>query len=105
MPARYPWKEIQFIPGDCNMRVRAIRTVLGAYDLCLAFIDPADIQPAFDTIRTLTRGRRMDLILNRLCADRSLDLLLGLQVLTRGFPLHGLLRYPVGGCSRPCAGR
>jgi three-Cys-motif partner protein len=61
--ARAPEKDVKVIPGDCNLEVRQIEPP--ASSLGVAFIDPTGVSPlGFDTLRILTRGRRIDLILN-----------------------------------------
>ena len=52
--------KIEFIPGDCNEVVDRIRPT----DLSLAFIDPTGIDVHFETIRTLTSNRRVDILMN-----------------------------------------
>jgi three-Cys-motif partner protein len=57
-------KNISLIRGDCNEHVKEVRPP-SAPSLGLVFVDPTGIsQIAFDTIRTLTSERKMDLIIN-----------------------------------------
>lgn len=51
-------------PGDCNEKVEQIRKRLSHNSLDLAFLDPEGFELHFQTIRSLTEGRRMDLIIN-----------------------------------------
>lgn len=51
---------IDFILGDCNRIVEKI-TPSG---LSLAFIDPTGIDVSFETVRKLTHGRRVDILMN-----------------------------------------
>jgi three-Cys-motif partner protein len=58
-----PEKDVKVIRGDCNDQIGEIEFPQGG--LGLAFIDPTGVSPlAFDTIRELSRGRRIDLIIN-----------------------------------------
>lgn len=54
------FSRIKFILGDCNTTVNQIHPE----GLSLAFIDPTGIDVHFDTIRTLTKNRRVDLLMN-----------------------------------------
>ena len=57
------WQEVKLIPGDCNDTIE--RADLPSEGLGLAFIDPTGIsQISFETIRRLTAGRQIDLIMN-----------------------------------------
>ena len=49
----------QFIPGDCNSVIQKVDPT----GLSLAFIDPTGIDIHFDTIKTLTKNRRVDLLM------------------------------------------
>lgn len=52
--------QIKFILGDCNTVIDQIHP----RELSLAFIDPTGIDIRFDTLRTLTKNRRVDLLIN-----------------------------------------
>lgn len=54
---------VEFLTLDCNQAVREIRQRLPANTLDLAFIDPTNWQITFDSLKHLTAGRRMDLII------------------------------------------
>lgn len=54
--------------GDCNVLVEEVVRLIPDRALTLAFIDPAGLHAHFDTIRTLTQDRRVDLLV--LFADR-----------------------------------
>lgn len=54
------WEQIEFIGGDCNAAVQRIQPS----GLSLAFIDPTGLDISFDTLSLLTRGRKIDLLLN-----------------------------------------
>ena len=57
------WENVKMIPGDCNATIE--EAGLPSEGLGLAFIDPTGIsQISFDTVRTLTTGRKIDLIIN-----------------------------------------
>ena len=56
--------DIKFIPGDCNSIIDEIRTMIDSSYLILTFIDPTSMQAKFSTIRDLTQGLQMDLIIN-----------------------------------------
>jgi three-Cys-motif partner protein len=61
--ARAPEKDVKIIPGDCNEKIDEIRPPYPS--LGTAFIDPTGLSPlAFETIRRLALGRRVDLIIN-----------------------------------------
>lgn len=63
--ARAPQKYemVKILRGDCNSKISEIKPPTNG--LGLAFIDPTGIsQLSFDTIRELTRGRQLDLIIN-----------------------------------------
>lgn len=54
---------MKMVLGDCNETIE--RAELPSRGLGLAFIDPTGIsQISFDTVRTLTSGRQIDLIIN-----------------------------------------
>jgi three-Cys-motif partner protein len=59
-----PRADIRFIPRDCNSTVNEIRTSIDSSYLVLTFIDPTSMQAKFSTIKNLTQGLRMDLIIN-----------------------------------------
>jgi three-Cys-motif partner protein len=62
-----PWKPNRFVTvleGDCNARVADVVGLLPRYGLTLAFIDPTNWQIRFDTIRTLTTARKVDLLVS-----------------------------------------
>jgi len=59
-----PGADIKFIPRDCNSTIDEIRTRIDSSYLILTFIDPTSMQAKFSTIRNLTQGLRMDLIIN-----------------------------------------
>jgi spore photoproduct lyase len=55
---------MDFKEGDCNEKVLEIlKEIPQQGTLCLAVIDPTGLQIKFETIRKLTRGRRVDLII------------------------------------------
>jgi len=57
-------KNIEFVPGDCNKEIEKIGS-LPSSNLGVAFVDPTGILPLpFETIRKLTAGRKIDLIIN-----------------------------------------
>jgi three-Cys-motif partner protein len=57
------WERVTMVPGDCNETIE--RAELPSEGLGLAFIDPTGIsQVSFETIRRLTGGRQIDLIIN-----------------------------------------
>jgi three-Cys-motif partner protein len=57
------WEKVKMIPGDCNDTID--RAAVPPDGLGLAFIDPTGIsQISFETIRRLTTGRQVDLIIN-----------------------------------------
>jgi len=54
---------VSLIPGDCNEKIEEIvREIPQKGCLCLAFVDPTGLQIKFETIKKLTEGRRVDLI-------------------------------------------
>ncbi len=60
-PQKY--KDVKMVSGDCNETIE--QADLPTTGLGLAFIDPTGIsQISFDTVRTLTTGRQIDLIIN-----------------------------------------
>lgn len=57
------WHRVKMIPGDCNETIADAE--LPSDGLGLAFIDPTGIsQVSFETIRALSAGRQVDLIIN-----------------------------------------
>lgn len=61
--APYKAEKVKFIPGDCNDTIE--QAGLPSEGLGLAFIDPTGIsRVSFETIRMLTAGRQIDLIIN-----------------------------------------
>lgn len=61
--ARAPEKDVVIVHGDCNQQISQVKPPPSS--LGLAFIDPTGISPiSFDTIRKLTAGRKIDLIIN-----------------------------------------
>lgn len=57
------WGKVKMIPGNCNDTIEQAQ--LPSEGLGLAFIDPTGVSPlAFQTIRTLTLNRKIDLIIN-----------------------------------------
>jgi three-Cys-motif partner protein len=50
---------IKFVQGDCNQTVRDIHLD----GLSMAFVDPTGIDIHFDTIQTLSKNRRVDLLM------------------------------------------
>lgn len=53
-------KRLTFIQGDCNQQIAEVRPK----GLSLAFIDPTGIDIHFQTIRSLTHNRQVDLLMN-----------------------------------------
>lgn len=68
---------VTILEGDCNVVVREVARALPADGLTFAFIDPTSWQIGFETVRILTRGRRVDVLLTfhvggmRRVADRD----------------------------------
>jgi three-Cys-motif partner protein len=57
------WEKVKVIPGDCNETLEKAGIPIDG--LGIAFIDPTGIsQISFETIRQLTAGRQIDLIIN-----------------------------------------
>jgi three-Cys-motif partner protein len=55
--------DIAIVPGDCNRLIDHVKPSPGS--LGLAFIDPTGLSPfKFETMRTLTANRQIDLIIN-----------------------------------------
>ncbi|HEV2350528.1 MAG TPA: three-Cys-motif partner protein TcmP [Terriglobia bacterium] len=55
--------DVEIVRGDCNEKIPNMK--LPEWSLGLAFIDPTGVSPiAFDTIRSLAKGRKIDLIIN-----------------------------------------
>lgn len=52
------------VHGDCNENISEIVSLLPHSHLHLAFLDPTGLHVRFDTIRTLTADRRVDLIIS-----------------------------------------
>jgi three-Cys-motif partner protein len=61
--SKSPITKAEYMALDCNEAATQIRQRLPANSLDLAFIDPTNWQLEFETIRRLTEGRRMDLII------------------------------------------
>ena len=59
-----PGADLNFIPRDCNSTIDEVRTSIDSTYLVLTFIDPTSMQAKFSTIKKLTQGLRMDLIIN-----------------------------------------
>lgn len=60
---RAPEKHVDIVRGDCNGEITNLK--LPASSLGLAFIDPTGVSNlAFETIRKLAAGRKIDLIIN-----------------------------------------
>lgn len=54
----------EYYEKDCNDAVADIRKELSSQTLCLTFIDPTGLQITWDSIRELTAGLKMDILLN-----------------------------------------
>jgi len=54
--------------GDCNERAAEIASLIPDRTLTLAFVDPTGLHAHFESIRTLTKGKQVDLLV--LFADR-----------------------------------
>ena len=54
---------VSLVPGDCNEKIEEIMREIPQDCLCLAFVDPTGLQIKFETIKKLTEGRRVDLII------------------------------------------
>lgn len=63
--------------GDCNERIHDICAEIPDRALTLAFIDPTGLHANFETVRTLTEGRRVDLFI--LFAD-NMDIVRNVEV-------------------------
>lgn len=50
------------ITGDCNDRINEITSLIPSGALNVAFVDPTGLHHRFETIKKLTQGRRMDLL-------------------------------------------
>src|SRR5208337_1547992 len=60
---RAPEKPVEIVRGDCNDEITNLK--LPASGLGLAFVDPTGVSDlAFETIRRLAEGRKIDLIIN-----------------------------------------
>jgi three-Cys-motif partner protein len=49
--------------GDCNEQIKQVVDLIPQRNLTLAFIDPTGLDAHFTTIETLTRSRRVDLLI------------------------------------------
>lgn len=56
-------RRITFLNQECNSAARTIAQSLPENSLCLAFVDPFRWEITFDSLATLTQGRRMDLVI------------------------------------------
>ena len=54
----------RLFPGDCNRNIAAITEAMSPDHLHLAFLDPTGLHIDFDTVRKLTRGQCVDLIIS-----------------------------------------
>lgn len=61
--------ECHVLTGDCNVLVEQVVDLIPDRALTLAFIDPTGLHAKFDTLKTLSQGRRVDLLV--LFADRQ----------------------------------
>jgi three-Cys-motif partner protein len=61
--------ECRVFAGDCNSLIDQVVPLIPDRALTLGFIDPTGLHAKFDTIRRLSSGRRLDLLL--LFADRQ----------------------------------
>jgi len=59
-PAR---DRIRFLEGDCNERIGEVASMIPSRALTLAFIDPTGLHARFETIKTLSRCGRVDLLI------------------------------------------
>jgi len=62
----YPHANAQYFPQDCNKAIPEILRLLppASNSLVFAFVDPTGVQIRMDSVAELTRGRRMDLLIN-----------------------------------------
>jgi len=55
--------DIDYINQDCNIAVDEILSKVPKYSICFAYIDPYYLEIKFDTIKKLTTGRPVDLLI------------------------------------------
>jgi three-Cys-motif partner protein len=56
-------KQTHVFCGDCNERIGEIRAQIPTQTLTLAFVDPPGLHAKFETIKRLTSGRNVDLLI------------------------------------------
>jgi len=54
---------IDYINRDCNLAVDELLNKIPKYSICFAYIDPYYLEIKFDTIKKLTTGRQVDLLI------------------------------------------
>jgi len=54
---------VSIIQGDCNKKIEEIINEIPKGSLCLAVIDPTGLHIKFDTLKELTKDRRIDLLI------------------------------------------
>jgi len=50
--------------GDCNVVVSEVLSMMNTYDPCFVFLDPFGLGLKWETVETLSRKRRIDLLIN-----------------------------------------
>jgi len=50
--------------GDCNEKVNEVLSMMNTYDPCFVFLDPFGLDLKWETVRKLSKKRRMDLLIN-----------------------------------------
>jgi len=56
-------ENVQLFVGDCNVEIEKIVDAIPPNALTLAFIDPTGLHATFQTLRTLTTNRQVDLLI------------------------------------------
>lgn len=55
---------VNVICGDCNRKIREVLSMMNTYDPCFVFLDPFGLELKWETVKELSKKRRMDLLIN-----------------------------------------
>lgn len=58
----YPERNVEFVAGDCNEQIERIQNLIPRDNLVLCFVDPFNCNVRYETLKSLTAGRKVDLL-------------------------------------------
>jgi three-Cys-motif partner protein len=58
----YPERNVQFVEGDCNEQIQCIQDLIPKNNLVLCFVDPYNCDIRYETLKSLTADRKVDLL-------------------------------------------